>query len=240
MERILLLLLFTGLSLSSPQQEAPAPLEVRFAGPLRWENSCLRGGLDIVNRSAGELFLTRMGPYFYVPLDVSKDESKSGDELEWVNIYGVTDIISMEANALAAGSSVHRDFCFQPTVWVVNLSRNARREIPIRAKLRAEVSYFERESGWRRYKGSPGHEREQLQNSRLWSQAFAEIPCPKETCDSDCNRPPVGVHGEGRMVPDVGEFLQEMNARGKELTRELARKFPTCSGDSSTPHKAAP
>jgi hypothetical protein len=238
MRRMLLLLFFTTFSISSaphPQQEAPAPLEVRFTGPLRWENDCLRGALDIVNHSSGPLFLTSMGPYFYIALDVSKDDSQSGDDLEWVNIYGVTDIITMNANSLAAGSSVHRDFCFQPTVWVVNMRRKTRREIPVRGKLRVDVSYFAGEAEWKRYKDSSGHDTQRSSSPRLWSKAFAEIPCPKPTCVSDCNRPPVGIHGEGRLVPDVGEFIPEMNARGKELTEELLRKFPPCSGANKTP-----
>lgn len=70
-----LLLFFATFSLSSaphPQQEAPAPLEVRFSGLLRWKNDCLRGALDIVNHSSGPLFLTSMGPYFSgSPFDVA-------------------------------------------------------------------------------------------------------------------------------------------------------------------------
>ena len=239
--RLMLLLLFViGLSVSAtpdPQQKAPPPLEVRFTAPLRWENDCLRGALDIVNHSSGPLSLTRMGPYFDIALDVSKDEPKSGDELEWVNIYGVTDLIIIAADSLAAGSSVHRDFCFQPTVWVVNLSRKTRREIPVRGRLRVEVSYFASESDWNHYKDSSGHQSDQLQSSLLWSKDVAEIPCPKGTCNSDCNRPPVGIHGERRMVPDVGGAFPEMNARGKELTAELSRKFPPCSETNTTQKK---
>ena len=59
--------------------------------------------------------------------------------------------------------------------------------------------------------------------------SFAEIPCPKATCGSDCDRPPVGLHGESPVVPDVAAFSPEMNTRGKALTDELSRKFPPCS-----------
>jgi hypothetical protein len=243
MRRMLLLFFLTGLSISSAprlQQEVPALLEVHFVDPMRWESGCLRGGLDILNHSPSPLFLTQMGPYFYVPLDVSKDEPGNGEKLEWVNIYGVTDMVSMEADALAAGSSVHRDFCFQPTAWVVNMNRKTRREIPVRGKLRVEVSYFASEGEWKKWKDSSGDESKQIQRSRLWSRALAKIPCPNTTCDSDCNRPPVGVHGEGRLVPDTAEFFPEMNARGKKLTDELSRKFPPCSGaNTSEPRQHA-
>ena len=240
MRRILLLLFFTNFSVASAfhsPQEAPALLEVRFNGPLRWENSCLRGGVDIVNRSASELFLTRMGPYFYIALNVSKNDSDSqkGDALEWVNIYGVTDLATLEADSIPGGSSVHRDFCFQPTVWVVNMGRGTRREIPVRGRLRVNVSYFTSEAGWRKYKDS-WREKER-QDSRLWTTAFAEIPCPKATCELDCARPPVGVHDEGRPVPDFGQFFPEMNARGRQLTDELSRKFPPCSRADTTPQE---
>jgi hypothetical protein len=63
-----------------------------------------------------------------------------------------------------------------------------------------------------------------------YDNGAAKIPCPKATCDSDCNRPPIGIHGEDRMVPDVGRVFPEVNARGKKLTDELSRKFPPCSG----------
>jgi hypothetical protein len=243
MRRTLLLLWFTGLAVSSaphPKQEGSVPLEVRFAGPLRWENDCLRGTLDIANNSSGPLFLTRMGPYFDIALDVSKDEPTHGDELEWVNIYGATDIVIIQADSLAAGSTVHRDFCFQPTVWVVDMNRKTRREIPVRGRLRVDVSYFASEADWKRYKDSSGREREQLQISPLWSKSFAEIPCPKSTCDSDCKRPPVGIHGERRMVPDVGRNFPDMNTRGKDLTEELSRKSPPCAGDNSIRTRPVP
>ena len=81
----------------SQASKPPAPLEVQLTDSMRWENGCLAAGLEIVNRSARSLLLTKMGPYFYVALDVSKDDSKSGGAVEWVNIYGITDILSLDS-----------------------------------------------------------------------------------------------------------------------------------------------
>jgi hypothetical protein len=218
----------------SPLQFWKFPLRT----PQGWDNGCLRGGLDIVNRSAGPLFLTKMGPYFAIALDVSKDGSQSDHALEWVNIYGDTDTITSEVDSLPAGSKIHQDFCFRPTVWVVNVQRETRREIPVRGKLRVDVSYFASEQDWKTYKDL------WLENEsdalRLWSTAFAEIPCAKATCKPDCNRPPVGIHGESRSLTDIGQSSPGMNVRGKELTEQLSRKFPPCSGDKSTPESAFP
>ena len=145
MRRIFSILLPIILSVAPAyhSQEKPLPpLEIRFTAPLRWERGCLRGGLDIVNHSPDPLLLTRMGPYYHMALDTSKDETQRGDESEWIGIYGYTDIIIMGFNSLDAGSRVHRDFCLPPTVWVVSLVRKTRREIPVRGRLRVDVSYW--------------------------------------------------------------------------------------------------
>jgi hypothetical protein len=222
----------------SQPREAPAVLEVSFAIPLVWDNGCLRGGLDIVNRSAGPLFLTKLGRYFAIALDVSKDDSQSDHALEWVNIYGDTDTTTSDVDSLPAGSKIHEDFCFHPTVWVVNAQRKTRREIPVRGKLRVDVSYFASERDWKAYKDLLLESESDA--FRLWSSAFAEIPCANATCKPDCNRPPVGIHGESRSLTDIGQSSADMNARGKELSEQLSRKFPPCSPDKSTVESAFP
>jgi hypothetical protein len=222
----------------SQPREAPAVLEVSFANPLGWDNGCLRGSLDIVNRSAGPLFLTKLGRYFAIALDVSKDDSQSDHALEWVNIYGNRDTITSDVDSLPAGSKIHQDFCFPPSVWVVNVQRKTRREIPVRGKLRVDVAYFASELDWKAYKDLLLES--ESDTFRLWSSAFAEIPCANAICKPDCNRPPVGIHGESRSLTDIGQSSPDMNARGKELTEQLSRKFPPCSGDKSTPESAFP
>jgi hypothetical protein len=124
------------------QQESLAPRETRLAEPLRWENGCLAAKVDHINRTSGPLFLTKMGPYFDFAVDVSKDDSQTGDDLEWVNSFGVIDILDERSDLVAPGSSVHNSFCFDPTVWVTNIHRKTRREIAVRGKMRIEVSFF--------------------------------------------------------------------------------------------------
>ena len=215
---------------SQSQQESHAPLEIRLAEPLRWQNGCLAANVDRVNLSSGPLLLTKMGPYFDIALDVSKDDSETGDDLEWVNTYGASDLRVTGSDSLAPGSSVHNSFCFHPTVWVTNLHRRTRREIPVRGKMRIEVSYFLNEKDAKSYEEY--EELGPLGRARQWARIFVDIPCPKTTCESDCSKPPIGIHGEVRLVPDVGQFFQEVNAHGKELTDELSRKFPSCSVDN--------
>jgi hypothetical protein len=220
------------------QQEPPTPLDVRLVEPLRWDSGCLAGSLDRTNLSSSPLFLTKMGPYFYIALDVSKDDSQKGEAVEWVNIYGQTDVKDMGSNSLAPGSTIHNSFCFTPTVWVVNMQRQTRREIPVRGKMRIGVSYFANEEDSKSFEkfGEEGP----LGRSRQWVRIITEIPCANSSCQSDCKKPPIGIHSEERLIPDVSRFFPEMNARGKELADQLSRKFPTCSVDSSTPYRAAP
>jgi hypothetical protein len=48
------------------------------------------GILTCTNRFPRPLFLTKMGPYFYIELDVSEDDAQNRDDVEWVNIIGQT------------------------------------------------------------------------------------------------------------------------------------------------------
>jgi hypothetical protein len=220
------------------QQESHVPLEIRLSEPLRWENGCLVTSLDRINRSSSSLFLPNMGPYFDIALDVSGDGSQSGDELAWVNIFGIVDMRDTSRESVAPGALVHNAFCFGPTVWVSTMTRHTRREISVRGKMRISVLYFLSEEDSKRYHkfGEVGP----LGRPQQWITIFADIPCPKSTCESDCNKPPIGIRGEVRMVPDAGQFFPEILANGEELTNELSRKFPPCSGDKSNPKRGMP
>jgi hypothetical protein len=217
--------------MSAPQEDqatkAPVSLlEVRLAEPMRWESGCLFISLDRTNHSNAPLFLTTMGPYFDIALDVSHDEGKAGEGFEWINISGMSDIRLTETNSLAPNATMHTNACLRPTVCVTNLQKKTHREIPVRGKLRVEVSYFltkgDAENYWKwKMEGI-------LSREMLWAKLFAEIPCTHATCTMDCSNPPLGVHGEVRMVPDVFDLIGEYNVQGKALTQELERKFPSC------------
>jgi hypothetical protein len=228
-----------------PDKEAPTSLEVRITSPPRWEKGCLLVTLDRINHSSVPLFLTEMGPYFDIALDVATDEADATEAVEWVNIYGISDMVSSEAVALPPGATVHNKFCFGPSVWVVNLKKQTRRNIAVRGKLRVSVSYFSTEEALKRHKEwyihppaylEPGKPNEMPADVKpKWARIYAAIPCSYATCESACVRPPTGLHGESRLVPDVGFVSPDWNARGQLVTDELARKFPPCSEDKSIP-----
>lgn len=217
------------------QKDSHTPLEVRLDEPLRWENGCLVASLIRTNYFAGPLFLTKMGPYFDIALDVSKDDSQRGPEVEWVNIFGSTDLRDMTSDSVASGATVHNSFCFPPTVSVTNYLKHTRREIPVRGKLRIRVSYSLSEEDSKRYQryGEEGP----LGRALLWATILAEIPCPINLCAADCDKPPIGIHGEVRGVPDVGQSIPDVNSRGKKLADELLQKFPPCTAEKSISNK---
>jgi hypothetical protein len=216
------------------QGKPPASLEVRLTSPPRWENGCLLVSLDRINRSSSSIYLTKMGPYFYIALSVSPT---GPEEVNWVNVYGVSDLKTSDAVPLLPASTVHNEFCLAPTIWVVDREKQTHREIPVRGKLRIDASFFSSEDAWRANKES--HSKNVIPPLRPdapvnvpepeWSRTFAAIPCPPNSnCIGSCQQPPSGLQGEYRAVPDVYGLDPEWNARGKLLTEELNTKFPGC------------
>jgi hypothetical protein len=232
---------------TQPDKQAPTSLEVRITAPPRWENGCLFVALDRTNRSSSTLFLTTTGPYFYIALDVSNGEANKGEGIEWVNIYGIVDIVVRGASRLGPGATVHNEFCLGSSVWVVNLKKETRREIPVRGRLRVDVSYFRTEESWTGNKewydtstpprldpdGTPREPPRSI--APEWARAFAAIPCSAADCKSECAGPPVGLPGEFRAAPDAYYIYPRWNERGRLLAEELARKFPPCTEDKSVP-----
>src|SRR5277367_6976570 len=89
------------------EKQIPAPLEVRITSTPRWENGCLSVHIDRINQSSVPIFLTDMGPYLDMALDVSTPEAGAGKEYAWINLRGVSDIISLNSVSLAPGATVH-------------------------------------------------------------------------------------------------------------------------------------
>jgi hypothetical protein len=213
-------------------------LEIRVSS-LLWESGCLRVGLQAINQSNVPVFLTAMGPYFDVALDVSKDSSSSQDALEWVNVRGVSDIRILDAEPMAEHSSFRKNYCIGKTVWVVNLQKKTRREIPVRGKMRITVSYFPNEDAyyknksWRYDRKSADRPHNPVNppedTAPQWTTVTIDIPCPNATCGEDCARPPKGFHGEVRVVPDVYFIDANWNRRGEAVTHELDAKHPPCA-----------
>jgi hypothetical protein len=226
----------------TPEQtrsENNASLEIRLTAPLRWEKGCLLIGLDRINHSSEPMYLTRMGPYFDLALDVSMVAGSKGEQVEWVNVYGVSDLVTFDAIPLAAGATLHTDFCFNPTIPVVNFKRETRRVIPLRGRMQIGVSYFPNEVSWKRNlqwhhdPPAPLAPNEQTgpppdDLAPLWVRITVAIPCSDATCKSACAAPPIGFPGEVREVPDVSRLTPEWNVRGQKVTEELADKSPSC------------
>jgi hypothetical protein len=213
-------------------------LEIRVSS-LLWESGCLRVGLQVINQSNVPVFLTAMGPYFDVALDVSKDNPSSQDALEWVNVRGVSDIVTWDAEPMAEHSSSRKNYCIGKRVWVVNRQKKTRREIPVRGQMRITVSYFPNEDAYKKNKswhydtesaGRPHNPFNPPEDTApQWTTVTIDIPCPNATCGEDCARPPLGFHGEVRVVPDVYFIDANWNRRGEAVTHELDAKYPPCA-----------
>jgi hypothetical protein len=218
-------------------QDSRGPFEVQLSKPLHWVNGCLSISLNRINHSSVPLFLPDMGLYISTSArDASKLSGQQGGQ-EWINVYGATDIISWEATKIAAGATVHDEDCLNPQVGVVSLKSETRREIPLRGKLRIDACYFLTANEWQQYKSS----REQMFRTPpdQWGKIarhdphvvtiFAAIPCREAGCAPGCDDPPIILHDENRLIPDVAQFNHDWEARGKKVTDELARQFPPCS-----------
>jgi hypothetical protein len=220
---------------ASQAKDNPSLLEVRITSPPRWENGCLVVRIDRTNQSSGPIFLTTMGPYLDMALDVSTREPNTAKDYQWINLHGVSDFLSFDSIPLAAGATLHNDFCLGSLALAVNLKKETRREIPVRGLLRVRVSYFLSEDALKRYRawwtGSPpyrsnnGSHEAPSDIAPKWATVVVEIPCTDATCESGCADPPRGISGEVRPSPDVFFLLPDWDRRGKLLTENLSQKF---------------
>jgi hypothetical protein len=234
---ILLVLAPLAKAQAEPQKsvgiQTPQPLELRLTEPLRWENGCLRVRLELVNRSEKTFFLPAMGLYIDSSTKLLSSVAEKNGSEEWQNVYGFTDILSLpNAKPLAPGASVHRNYRFAPTLAVVKLQTETRRELPLRGRLKISASYY--------LSDPTNRTKSRLSSSsqRTWAPVFppqpqvstliAPIPCPDGGCPQGCEDPPLILEGEGVAVPDVFLYQPEWNERGKAVAEELNRLFP-CS-----------
>lgn len=225
------------------QEKPSAPLEIRLVEPPQWQKGCLNISLDRINHSSSPLFLPYMGLYVYISVQELGDDAGTQNRRGWINVYGVSDIVGWEATAIAPSAAVHDRNCLPAGVFVVNLKTKTRREIPVRGKLRIDAYYFLTEKDWQQNKSS--HEEMFHTPPDQWHKItrhdpkvvtiYSAIPCRKPGCESFCNDPPLILHGENRVVPDVFNHAPGYEARGKKISEELARKFPPCSAPDSEP-----
>ena len=96
-------------------KRARHPLEVRLSTSPLWKKDCLLVTVERINRSSVPIFLTKMGQYFYMALDVSKEQP--GESVKWVNVYGNSDIRTLEASPLARGAIDRGEFSEDTSAW---------------------------------------------------------------------------------------------------------------------------
>ena len=242
-----------SLSLSAPataipqelqvSKENPAPLEIRISAPLRWHRDCLSISLDRINHSSRPLFLPTKGIWISLSVREVPDETGKTNGIEWINLYGLSDIGIWEADPIAPGKTVHSEYCLAPTIAVINLGQKTWREIPVQGKLRIDAYYFLTKEDWltnrRQHQEMLELSEDELKRVTVLypqaSTAFSAIPCPERSCASTCDVPPTVLYGELRIVPDVYVYDSDWVARGHAVNEELAKKTEPCSDSKSIP-----
>jgi hypothetical protein len=230
-----------GLTLLVPEGLRPQqqPLEVRVTTPS-WEKGCLKFSVERINHASTPLYLSGMGPYISLAVKDEVTERGNSQDARWVNIYGLTETLSWEATPVAPGATVRDNFCFRAAVAVVDPTKETRREIPLRGQLRVEAFYFLSEEDWKKDKHYheemfSEHSKPRKRPEFLKSEsttAYVEIPCHEVGCNAECEKPPIVLSDEQRILPDFYCFDAKANARGRAITEKLARKSPACSEDA--------
>jgi hypothetical protein len=220
-------------------QTSQQPLEVQVTAPS-WENGHLKFSVDRINHSSTPLYLPAMGTYISLAVKEEATKIENSHDERWVNIYGLTDLVSWGAAAIAPGATVHNDYDFLHELAVVDLKKETRREIPVRGRLRVEAFYFLSEEDWQKNKHY--HEEITSEHTKPWRRpeflkpefttAYVKIPCRIVGCNSECEKPPIVLPDENRLVPDVYTFDEEANARAIAVSAKLAAKSSACSEDA--------
>jgi hypothetical protein len=220
------------------ERDAPSALEIRLGEPLKWESGCIAVSLYRTNHTSEPLFLPNRGVYIDVSVGELPDETGRTDGIDWVNVYGLSDIGDWDATPIGPGVTVHDQYCLPSTVAVVNQDKKTRREMQLRGTLRIKAYFFPTKEEWLTNKRQHQEmfkfnmtENELRQTKFLYPQLsmlVAVIPC-MTACPSLCDKPANLLHGEQRVVPDIYEFMPGWNKRGLALNDEMARRSETCS-----------
>jgi hypothetical protein len=222
---LLLSAAFLSLPLVAPPQhqvDLPTfPLELRVIDVPQWKGGCLSITFEEINRSSDPLWLTEMGPYFNLALDVSRDET-SPQQLEWVNISGISDIRTHEVQLLSPSAVVRRVACLPPTFWIANWNIETHREISVRGLLQIQIFFLQSADEAKRFREFATGPAESIASNATLTVG---IPCRlDDPCRADCAKPPRGITGENRMVPDIASY----DEGGLKLSAQLARKGTDC------------
>jgi len=226
------------------QNKELKPLEVRLVKPPEWVRGCLSVDLERTNLSPHPLFIPDMGLYISTSVTEEDNVPSIKDREGWINVFGASDLWSWEAEPLAPGATIHDEPCLYTEVAIVSLKRQTRRKIPLRGRLRIDAFYFLTRGDWQQNKAyheallrTPPEQRNKL--NRRDPQVvtiFGAIPCHEAGCGGACGVPPLILHGENRVVPDVFYLQPDWEARGKRVADELAHKSPACPEPSPESH----
>jgi hypothetical protein len=223
-------------------EAAPSYLVIRLTKPPQWQNDCLSVSVDRINNSSARLFLPMQGLYVQMSVTEVPDEfnTKHGRD-EWINVYGLSDLVFPGANPIAPGATVHKDICLSPTIGVVNQRRETHREIPLRGRLRIDAKYFLTEKEAQDYESRPGEmipasprQPNEMVLHYLSARMFVAIPCRRVGCKPSCFTQPLIINGEQHWVPDTLGDL-DWKARGQRINDQLEKKFRACSGAPASP-----
>jgi len=218
-------------------------LSVHVTKPPHWEKGCLSLSLDRTNNASFPIYIPAPGLDIYTSASQVPDLAGAKERETWIPVYGISDVLNMDAKPLGPRATIHDEVCLSPTVGVESRGREAYRWIPLRGKLMIDTSYYLSEEDWKRNEAAV-HERLHTPPNQ-WDKIahhppegttiFAIIPCHEIGCNTACQSPPPVLRGENRPIPDVFHDNAEWIARGKALGLELAIKSPTCSEDITAP-----
>lgn len=217
-------------------KELSPELEVRIIRPVLWIDGCLSLRIDRTNRAKTQLWLPNMGLYLDTSVTKLPDENGKPTAMDWINVFGVTDLIDFKARPIATGETLSRTLCLPSTIAVVNGSKKTRRQIELRGRLRIKAIFFRNEQDYLMYKDQREAmfklSDDELRHVKILYPEASEldipIPC-RHSSTCNCEAPPPLLHGETRWVPDIYAHHKDWNERGQQLNDVLARREQECS-----------
>jgi hypothetical protein len=202
-------------------------LEIHVNTPT-WINGCLDLTVERVNISTQTIYLPEWeGVTFWLSTKLIHSDPSTKDDKFWLPFYGLSDMVTLDADQLAAGAKTTNHFCLPETFAVVNQQGKTRRQIVVRGHVRIAATYFPTEQDWRTNKAE-----QEKHMPTMWRSPSASLeiplPClPRSEC-IDCQSPSLITEGERVVVPDVLQFYKDWNERGQALADTLYRKYPAC------------
>lgn len=195
-----------------PEQPARKPLMIQLAKPPSWKNSCLQISILRVNASSAPIFVP-VFPEILIYSSVIDDTNTlgQGKGQAWLPVSGASDIAALDMVRLAPGEAKQSDYCIEDSFTVLQSRNKARRQVPLRGKLRFLARYYLGAPEWLTGKhqsaeksDTPTNERSADRWSGDWVRLEVPIPCHKEPGNANCTTPPPVFEGEvGILIPPI-------------------------------------